>query len=85
MYNAETSKIEVKKKPKMVQSQETAVVVIKVDRPVCLEKFEDFEELGRFAMRLDTFTIGLGKVLKFKPINKEILKENYYFNKKDIN
>lgn len=33
-------------------------------------------------MRIETYTIGLGKVLKFKPINKEIIKENYYFNKK---
>lgn len=73
------------KKPKMIQSQEVATVVIKIERPVCLEKFEDFEELGRFAMRLDTYTVGLGKVLKFKPVNKEILKENYYFKKKDIN
>ena len=34
-------------------------------------------------MRKDTFTVGTGKVLKFKPVNKELLKNNYYFKKKD--
>lgn len=68
-------------KPKFLKSQDTAKVIIKTARPVCLEKFEDFPELGRFAMRLETYTVGLGKVLKFKPLNKAIIKDNYFFKK----
>jgi len=37
--------------------------------------------MGKFAMRKDTYTVGTGKVIKFKPINKELLKNNYYFKK----
>lgn len=58
-------------------------MIIRTSRPVCLEKYEDFPELGRFAMRVETYTIGLGRVLKFKPLNKEILKDNYYFKKEE--
>lgn len=34
-------------------------------------------------MRKDTFTIGTGKVLKFKPINIKLLENNYYFKKQE--
>lgn len=81
VYDDETTGMIEKKKPKFLQSQDQAVIVVRSERPVCLEKFEDFPELGRFAMRLDTYTVGLGRVLKFKPLNKEILKDNYYFKK----
>lgn len=85
VFDENESKYKQMKKPKFLMSGECAQVVIRTEKPICLEKYEDFEELGRFAMRLDTFTIGLGKVIKFKPLNKEILKENYYFNKKHDN
>ena len=30
-------------------------------------------------MRIDTYTVGIGSVLKFKPYNKELIKNNYFF------
>lgn len=70
---------EAKKGIKFLRSQEKGILRFKTKNPVCLEKYEDFTELGRFALRKDAFTVGVGKVTKFKPINKELLKENYYF------
>ena len=64
-----------------LRSQWTAQVIIRTHAPVCLEKFSEFADLGRFAMRKDTYTVGTGKVIKFKPQNKELLKNNYYFKK----
>lgn len=37
---------------------------------VALEKFEDIQQLGRFTLRDEGKTIGLGKVLKYKPHKK---------------
>ena len=68
-------------KPHFLKSQDIAKVVIRTEKPICLEKYEDFPDLGRFVMRVETLTVGLGRVLKFKPLNKEILKDNYYFKK----
>ena len=47
--------------------------------PICLEKYSEYPDLGRFVLRKEKFTVATGKVLKFKPINKELLKNNYYF------
>ena len=62
-----------------MKSYDKATVVIRTERPICLEKFSDFPELGKFAMRYETLTVGIGKVMKFKPINKELMENNYYF------
>jgi hypothetical protein len=35
--------------------------------------------LGRFTIRSNQYTIGSGEIVMMKPINKEILKNNYYF------
>ena len=64
---------------KYLQSQQQGVIRIKTKKPICLEKFKDFADLGRFALRKDTHTVAVGTVTAFKPINKELLKGNYYF------
>jgi len=66
-----------------LKSQWKACVIIRTNKPVCLEKYSEFEDLGRFAIRRDTYTVGTGKVLKFRPLNKELMKNNYYFKKKE--
>ena len=66
-----------------LKSQWKAQVIIRTNRPICLEKYSEFADLGRFALRRDTYTVGTGEVLKFKPVNKELLKNNYYFKKKE--
>lgn len=35
--------------------------------PVCLEKYEFIEHMGRFTLRDEGKTIALGKVLRYKP------------------
>lgn len=43
----------VQKKPKLLKSLENAKVVVRMKKPVCLEKYENVAELGRFSMRLN--------------------------------
>lgn len=71
--------VDKKKSFKFLRSQEKGIIRFKSKNPIYLEKYDDFTELGHFALRKDAFTVGVGKVTKFKPINKELLKDNYYF------
>lgn len=68
-----------KKPSKFLKSQDRGIIRIKTKNPICLEKFSEFTELGRFALRKETMTVAVGEVTKFKPINKNLLKDNYYF------
>ena len=66
----------------LIKSGETGIVRIQSERPLCLEKYEEFPDLGRFALRQATLTIASGKIIRIKPANSEILKNNSYFIKK---
>ena len=46
---------------------------------ICMERFKDVEDLGRFTLRKETTTLGFGKVIRFKPANPELLKKNNFF------
>ena len=71
-----------RKKVKKLKSQERGVIVLKTNTPICLEKFEEFSELGRFTLRKDNNTIALGKITKFKPLDRELLQyHNFFFEK----
>jgi peptide chain release factor subunit 3 len=48
-------------------------------KPICLEKYTEFRELGRFALRKETITLASGVVIRIKPLNPELLKKNAYF------
>lgn len=37
---------------------------LEVSRPICLERFQDYAQLGRFTLRDQNLTIGIGKVTK---------------------
>jgi hypothetical protein len=41
--------------------------------PICLEKHETIEQMGRFTLRDEGLTLGSGKVLKYKPIKVKTL------------
>lgn len=58
-----------KPKPKFATSGQTIVAKITVQRPICLEKYETIDQMGRFTLRDDGKTIALGKILKYKPSN----------------
>jgi len=53
-----------KKRPTFVKSHTQVVVRIRVNRRVCLETFENSEQLGLFTLRDESRTIGVGKLLK---------------------
>ena len=48
------------KRPKFINSYEKATVVIRTEKPICLEKYEDFNSLGEFAIRFGLHTVGTG-------------------------
>jgi len=52
------------KRPKCLGPQATALVVIQLERPVCLELYSNYRQLGRFTLRDAGKTIGAGIVTK---------------------
>ncbi|XP_048842498.1 HBS1-like protein isoform X1 [Brienomyrus brachyistius] len=55
-----------KKKPKCLNKGQNAVVEIQTQRPVALELYKDFKELGRFMLRYVGSTIAAGVVTEIK-------------------
>ncbi|MGH2638238.1 MAG: elongation factor 1-alpha C-terminal domain-related protein, partial [Rhabdochlamydiaceae bacterium] len=49
-------------KPKSIKTGDSAIVIIKPLRPLCIETFKEFPELGRFALRDMGTTIAAGVV-----------------------
>jgi peptide chain release factor subunit 3 len=52
-----------KKKPMFVKSGAVITCVIETEQNVCLEPFDQCPQLGRFTLRDEGKTIGIGKVL----------------------
>lgn len=52
----------VEQNPKFLKSGDAAIVKIRPLRPLCIERFQDFPELGRFALRDMGTTIAAGVV-----------------------
>lgn len=61
-----------KVKPKFVTSGALIHCKIQMNRPICLEKHDTIEQMGRFTLRDDGKTIALGKILKYKPANIDV-------------
>ena len=51
------------KNPEFIKNGDVAIVNIKVSKPICIEKFSDFPQLGRFAIRDMGQTVAAGVVL----------------------
>jgi len=51
-----------KKNPKFVREGEVCIVRLKVPQSIFIETFNDFDQFGRFMLRDEGRTIGLGKV-----------------------
>ncbi len=62
----------VEKNPSFLKQGEAAIVKFKPIKPMVIEKFSDFPQLGRFAMRDMGKTIGIGVVVEVKPAKVEI-------------
>lgn len=50
------------KNPKFVRAGQMVQCIIKFDRPICIETFESFPQLGRFIIRHESMTIAVGVV-----------------------
>ena len=57
-------------KVKFVRSQARLKAFVKTKNVLCGEKYETFNNLGRFSMRYEGSTIAIGKILKVKPYKK---------------
>ncbi|KAM7340751.1 hypothetical protein ACRRTK_001366 [Alexandromys fortis] len=55
-----------KKKPKLLTKGQNALVELQTQRPVALELYKDFKELGRFMLRYSGSTIAAGVVTEIK-------------------
>ncbi|GFS43862.1 HBS1-like protein [Trichonephila inaurata madagascariensis] len=55
-----------KNKPRCLTKNSSAVVEIEVNRPICVELFKEFKELGRFMLRSGGSTIAAGLVTNIK-------------------
>lgn len=61
-----------KVKPKFCTTGALIQCKIQMNKPICFEKFDTIEQMGRFTLRDDGKTIALGKIIKFKPANIEV-------------
>jgi peptide chain release factor subunit 3 len=52
------------KYPRFLKSNEQAMVRFRTTLPVCIETHKDFDKMGRFMLRSDGITIGIGVVTK---------------------
>ncbi len=57
----------VEEKPKFIKMGDAAIVKFKPIKPMVIEKFSEFPQLGRFAMRDMGKTVGIGVVVDVKP------------------
>lgn len=54
----------IKKNPRCLSNNSCALVEIEVGRPICIEKYANFKELGRVMLRVGGVTIAAGLVTK---------------------
>ncbi len=50
--------------PRFVKSGALCIAIIKLTRSICLDKYDSMQQLGRFTLRDEGRTIGIGKVLR---------------------
>ncbi|XP_064546332.1 protein HBS1 [Drosophila montana] len=56
----------VKKKPRCLGQNSCALVEVETSRPICIERYSDFKELGRIMLRVAGVTIAAGMVTKIR-------------------
>jgi len=63
---------EAEKNPQFLKQGDVAIVKFKPIKPLCVEKYNEFPPLGRFAMRDMGKTVGVGIIVDVKPVKVEI-------------
>jgi len=61
-----------KKPPQFAKRGQRVVALIEASGPVCVEKFTDYPQLGRFTLRDEGKTIAIGKVTKLIELSDEV-------------
>ncbi|KAJ8668190.1 hypothetical protein QAD02_009853 [Eretmocerus hayati] len=56
----------IKKKPRCLMKNSSAIVEISTQRPICVELHKDVKQLGRVTLRIDGTTVAAGLVTKIK-------------------
>ena len=64
--------VTVEEKPKIVKAGDHVVVKIKPNKPVAVEPYKNFPAFGRFAIRDNRMTIGVGVVLSVEASTKAL-------------
>ena len=54
----------IKKKPRCLTKNSSGLVEIEVSRPICIELYKDYKDLGRFMLRVGGTTVAAGLVNK---------------------
>lgn len=49
-------------RPKFVKSNQAVLAVLTLDSPVCMQTYKDYQQLGRFMLRDEGKTVGIGVV-----------------------
>ncbi|XP_074272635.1 uncharacterized protein LOC141596397 isoform X1 [Silene latifolia] len=57
-----------KKKPLFVKSGAVVLCRIRANNLICVEKFSDFPQLGRFTLRTEGKTVAVGKIIEFPSV-----------------
>jgi elongation factor 1 alpha-like protein len=52
----------VKEKPRFLTKGMSAVIELKINRPLCMELYQNYRELGRFMLRYGSNTIAAGLI-----------------------
>lgn len=55
-------------KPTIGKTGETLIAKFELDKPLCMEKFEVNQHLGRFTIRESSGTVMVGKIMGLKPL-----------------
>ena len=61
----------VKEKPRFLTKGMSAIVELKINRPLCMELYQNYRELGRFMLRYGSNTIAAGLITEVGQIIKE--------------
>lgn len=65
-YDKKTGK-KSRKPPQFAKKGMKIVALIETAAPICVEKFADYPQLGRFTVRDEGRTVGIGKIMKLSP------------------
>ena len=53
-----------KQQPKFLKQGDVAIVKVQTNDLMCLEKFSDYPQLGRFTLRDEGHTVAVGKITR---------------------